>query len=246
MKNIGLIFIVGFLGWAVSCREAVTNNEKQKGEISADTLSASDYAQLGGKKLYMDWEFDAAKVALLKAVALNPQDAVSHANLAWYWMLEEKKENSLKEIVKAKKAAPEDPLWVLWHGWICYFYDDFECAEKYLKEAIRMQPVQRDAYFVLGRMNYRNGNTEAALEWLQKAAKDSTGRSAQAMYYIVKGLPEDAKSIREAMAEQPESFEKMFMVPLYDLLGEREKAFDWLDRNYEQRQPTLVAFYAHP
>ncbi|MBT8183706.1 MAG: tetratricopeptide repeat protein [Eudoraea sp.] len=239
MKKVGLFFIVGVLGITLACRETATQKDNQQAEIAADTLSASDYAQLGRKLLYVDWEYDAAKEALLQAVELNPEDAVSHANLAWYWMLEQKKEHSLKAIIKAEKAAPDDPLWVLWHGWMCYFYDDFECAEKYLKEAIRMQPRQRDAYFVLGRMNYRNGNTEAAMEWLKKAAKDSTGRSAHAMYYIIKGQPENARIIGEAIEAQPENFEKMFLVPYYDLLGEREKALDWLERNYALRQPLL-------
>jgi Tfp pilus assembly protein PilF len=238
-KDIILIFIMFILGITVACRDAVTNKDKQQVEKLTDTLSAAEYAQLGRKMLYVDWEYDAAKKALLKAVELNPEDAVSHANLAWYWMLEGKKENSLREIVKAENAAPEDHLWVLWHGWLCYFYDDFECAEKQLKEAIRMQPQQRDAYFVLGRMNYRNGNTEAALQWLQKAAEDSTGRSARAMYHILKGQQKEARIIGDAMETQAESFEKMFMVPYYDLLGEREKALDWLERNYELRQPLL-------
>lgn len=239
MKNIFLTFIIGILLTTVACRDSASKKDKPEAEIATDTLSAADYGQLGRKKLYMDWEFDAAKEALLKAVELNPNDALSHANLAWYWMLEEQKENSIREIVKAEKAAPENPLWVLWHGWICYFYDDFECAEQNLTEAIRMQPQQRDAYFVLGRMNYRNGNTEAALEWLLKAAQDSTGRAAHAMYYILNNQQKEARIIGEAMEANPENFEKMFMVPYYDLLGEREKALDWLEQNYELRQPLL-------
>ncbi len=74
-----------------------------------------------------------------------------------------------------------------------------------------MQPKQRDAYFVLGRMNYRNGNMEAALHWLELAAKDESGRPAKAMYHILKGEKEQASIVGKAMEANPDNFEKMFM-----------------------------------
>lgn len=218
----------------LSCREVP---EKA---TQAEEPSAADYAEIGRNKLYVEWDYDGAKEALLKAVEMNPQDALSHANIAWYWMLEGNKEKSLEHIRMAKQAAPDDHLWVQWHGWICYFYDDFECAEQYLKESIEMQPEQRDAYFVMGRMNLLNGNRDAAVEYLELAARDSTGRPARAMLHIVKGEEEQAREIMAQIeADGQNSLESLVMVPLNNLLGDRDRALDWLEINYERRQPLL-------
>lgn len=226
----------------VSCKQETkqqTQEAPETNEAPPVELTGQEYAQLGTKALYMDWEFDQAKEALLKAVEINDKDAMSHANLAWYWMLEGNRERSMESIDLAKQAAPDSALLVLWHGWICYFYDDFECADKYLRESIAMQPEQRDAYFVLGRMNYRNGNKQEALEWLQKAAKDSTGRSAEAMYLILTDNDPEAREIMNSIETDPESFELMVMVALKELSGNREEALTFLEKNYEMRQPLL-------
>lgn len=238
MKKLAL-FLFPFAVVLISACRDNPKDPQQTPEPAESEMTAVDYAQLGRKKLYVDWEFNEAKEALLKAVELNPGDALSHANLAWYWMLEDDREKSMESIELAKQAAPEDPLWVQWHGWMCYFYDDFECAERYLKESIAMQPEQRDAYFVLGRMNYRNGNMEVALQWLDRAAQDSTGRAAKAMSLVLKGQEAEASRLIDSIRSNPESFERMLLVPLHNMIGKRDSAFYWLEKNYELRQPLL-------
>lgn len=222
-----------------SCRE-----EPKKAVPDVDAQAKEevpiDYAALGSKQLYVDWDYEAAKKTLLRAVELNPKDDLSHANLAWYWMLEENKSKSIEHIRLAKMAKPESMLWVQWHGWICYFYDDFDCAEKYLKKAIDMQPVQRDAYFTLARMYYRNGNMEDALRLSQIAAQDSIGRFAKAFNHILKDEYPQAKEIALAIEQDPKDpYELIGLVPIYNLMGDKDKALQWLEKNYELRQPLL-------
>lgn len=223
----------------ISC-QGETKKTQAAEETQTNMETEVDYTSLGNKQLYVDWDYDAAKKTLLKAVALNPKDDLSQANLAWYWMLEENKEKSMEQIELAKKANPGNMLWVQWHGWMCYFYDDFDCAEKFLKESIAIQPQQRDAYFTLARMNYRNGNLEEALRLSAIAAKDSTGRAAQAFHYILKGQHDKAKEITQAIETEPKGpYELMLLVPLYNMIGEKEMALHWLEKNYELRQPLL-------
>jgi tetratricopeptide (TPR) repeat protein len=238
MKTTLPIFLAAALFSFFACRETPKDIPEAQPEPVVE-LTAAEYARLSQKKLYVDWEYGAAKEALLKAVELNPQDALTHANLAWYWMLEENQEASLQAIKKARELDPDNPLWAQWHGWLCYFYDNHECAEKELKASIAMQPGQRDAYFTLGRMHYRNGNTKEALKWLDRAAQDSTGRVARAMYWIISGDTAKAGDLVKEIKAQPESFERMVLVPLQDMLGQRDSALTWLEMNYEQRQPLL-------
>ncbi|WP_445383653.1 tetratricopeptide repeat protein [Robiginitalea sp. IMCC43444] len=238
MKTTLPLLLAGVLLFLTACREQPKDIPEVRPDPVAE-LTAAEYAQLSQKKLYVDWEYTAAKDALLKAVELNPNDALSYANLAWYWMLEENKAASLKAIEKARAAAPDNALWAQWHGWLCYFYDEFDCAEKELKASIAMQPQQRDAYFTLGRMHYRNGNTKEALKWLDRAAQDSTGRVARAMYWIINGDTAKARDLVNEIKAQPESFERMVLVPLQDMLGERDSALTWLEQNYKLRQPLL-------
>ena len=234
------IFVLAVLAvFMVSCKQ-----EKKTAHVDAETQikedSVIDYTALGSKQLYVDWDYDAAKKTLLKAVELNPMDDLSQANLAWYWMLEGNKEKSMKHIELAKKAKPENMLWVQWHGWMCYFYDDFECADKYLREAIAMQPSQRDAYFTLARMNYRNGNLEEALRLSERAAQDSTGRAALAFHYSLKEEYDQVREIIQAIETDPrDPYELMILVPLYNMIGERDMALQWLEKNYDLHQPLL-------
>lgn len=239
MKKLLFSLSVFALVSLMACREK-TPGPAEETEPAATELTAREHAQLGSKKLYVDWDYKAAKKALLKAVELNPEDAVSHANLAWYWMLEDNKEKSLEAIQRAQEAAPDNPLWPQWHGWLCYFYDEFDCAEKNLKRSIEIQPEQRDAYFVLGRMNYRAGNMQEAYKWLEKASQDSSGKIAKAMYYVLKGQDAEGRELmKDISSESTDVYETMIMVPLFEMLGQRDSAFYYLRKNYDLKHPLL-------
>ena len=239
MKKRIVFLTVSLLVCIWACKEKTTQ-PVDGSEPGTPELTAADYAQLGANKLYGEWDYKAAKDALLKAVELNPKDAASHAHLAWYWMLEDNMGNSLQAIERAEKANPENPLWVQWHGWICYFFDELECAEKYLKQSIEMQPEQRDAYFVLGRMNYRAGNMEEATEWLEMASQDSTGKISRAMKLIISGQEDEGRQLMwEIQADSKDIYETMVMVPLYEMLDQRDSAFYWLEKNFEAKHPLL-------
>ncbi len=219
------------------CRENPKTASAETREIPSEEMTAEDYFHLGLKKLYTDWEYNVARESLLRAVELNPGDARSHAHLAWYWILHDDKEKSMTSIEQAKRVDPENSLWVLWHGWICYLYNDLDCADHYLKESIAMMPDQRNAYFILGEMNYLNGKTQEAIKWMDRAAQDSTGQIAKAVSQMFRGRNHEArKSMDSIISDDLGTF---VLVPLYEMLGKRDSSFYLLEKYYQERHPSL-------
>lgn len=55
------------------------------------------------------------------------------------------------------------------------------------------------------------------------------------MRQLLSGQTENARATVDSIASDPGQLERLHLVFLYDMLGERETALDWLERNYDSR-----------
>ncbi len=163
--------------------------------------------------------------------------AQAYAHLGWYSILEQDREAAEDYITTAKSLRPEMAYWVLWHGWICYFFKDYECTAEFIDKALEMNPNLSEGKYLRGLMYYAAGESKESIHWFNLAAQDSTWSHVLGMSYILQNKMEDAKRIIRELEESDKR--KLELVISYVMLGDKDKTLDILEDVYDRKNPNM-------
>jgi TolB-like protein/Tfp pilus assembly protein PilF len=188
--------------------------------------------------LVSGYDFESQERELKRAIELNPNLAAAHMFLANYYASVSQWKEGLRE---AEKALELDPLsastlgsagtWYLYAG-------QYEKAIKHLKDAMEMEPTASFWIDNLGLAHIQMGKVEEGLAMVKRAAEMSgtftqySGDLAWA-YMKAEKLEEVRKLLTELEAE--ESKDAIATAGVYAVLGEKEKAMEWLEKAYDDR-----------
>ena len=113
------------------------------------------------------------------------------------------------------------------------------------KKALEIDPNLALTHFDVAWSYQRKGMYDQArdsyLRALELSGRASLGLCWYSTLLAETGEVEEARLLLEEMKERQRNGEKIsaFVAMVYDALGERETAFAWLDRSFEDREPTL-------
>lgn len=227
-----LFACVGLLLFALSCGPEGQSGDARQA-ASADTLSAQQHFQAGLQSLYQKWDYAAARTHFERAIELDPDFAPAHAHYAWYLELEGRFPEAVEHAKRARDLQPDNAVFQGWAGWICFDAGDLACAETELLRALEMNPGLPGPRMIMGNLEARRGNKEAAADWFMQLGKDSAQLIQQAHAYALRGEEAEALAVVEEVLarESPEQY--INIATVYAHLGEREAALDMLERAYE-------------
>jgi len=222
-----------------------------KKAIALDEFSAEPHASLGFVEMHYDWNWPAAEKEFRRAIELNSSYATAHHWYAYYLMAMGRQEQSLAEIRLAEQLDPLSLIIQRDVGDMLYF------ARRY-DEAIAQcnKTLERDPHFVLA--NY--------LLYMVYAQKKDFSRMDQAFSVVqdsaVEGLPLSGRAIGDALAGRTALARKELqellrlqaqgknladaIADIYTALGDRDKAFQWLDVAYRARIGSLILLKTAP
>jgi DNA-binding winged helix-turn-helix (wHTH) protein/TolB-like protein/Tfp pilus assembly protein PilF len=203
--------------------------------IELDDGLAEAHAALGFIKLFHHWDWGASERALRRALELKPGYAAAHQ---WYALLLAARGRLDEAEARMRHALAIDPLSVGVNtdlGQILYYKRDYDGAERQCRKALDLDPNYLFAHYYL------------YLIYTQK------GMHAEAVEEHIKGIltsfpnhsPDWDKRLREAFAargiegflralaaeyEDRETPYRYGAAEAYALLGERDRALEWLGR----------------
>ena len=209
--------------------------------LHIDGSLAEAYASLGWIQLDYDWDWPAAEASFNKALELNPKYALTHH---WYGAYLESKGQLEQSLELRKKALALDPLSLQINSQIGYtltIMGQVDEAEQYIKKTLEMDPNFSYAHQCLGHIYVKKGWLDRALEEYQKAQSIPWTAAFIGSTYAKSGKKGKA---REMIAQLIEQSKEKYVRPsaisaIYFALGEYEKAFDWLDVGFEERDPVM-------
>lgn len=117
------------------------------------------------------------------ALAINPHDPESLANLAYLWAV--KNLNLDKALGMAKEALEIDPNRAEFHhtlGWVWFRMGEMAKAIVELEEALKLKPNYILARYNLGLAHYLSGQFESALKAFETVVTDRPDHSKAAMF----------------------------------------------------------------
>jgi len=215
--------------------------------VELDDTLADAHASLAFIAETHEWDWATAEREYKRALELNPGDARTHNWYAGYLTYTGHFEDG---VVEAKRARELDPLSLPINNALAGRLLVAGRSEEALNQAY--ETLQLDAHFApahqtLGWIFLNRGNNDRAIEQFQQALQlsgsNDTDLAVDLGYaYAVAKKPKDARRILaklEALHSRGLAQSGALGI-LYGALGESDKAFAWLNKAYEERDPELT------
>ncbi len=221
--------------------------------LEIDDSLAEGYNSLAWAKWAFTHDWEGAEKDYRRAIKLNPGYALAHV---WYADLlagSGRLDPALAEIRIAQILDPLAAVTYAVHALILYFSRDYAASRVEAGKALELQPDFPSAFLILGRGFMLEGKYPEAIEAMKSAMSHSENHprmvAGLAHAYAASGKTEDARRILDelrAIAEQKYLPALIDVGLAYAALGEKETAFEWLEKAYRERTALLVWLYPDP
>ncbi len=197
------------------------------------------------------WQWAEAEAEYRRALDLHPSDAAAQKGFADWLLSQGRTEEAL---AWAQRAREHDPLAVsgIGIGWILFHARRYDEAVHEFRSALAVQPNQVIALWFLGFALIAKGQPQEAIPVLEKALSLSS-RSPAVMGVLVRayahaGRRTDALRLLEELKGRQKAgyVPTAAFVNAYLGLGDKEQAFAWMERAYQEQSNILLFLKVHP
>ncbi len=221
--------------------------------LEIDDSIPSAHTSLAYIRHRFDWDWRGAEKEFKRAIELNPNYATAHQ---WYAFFLATMGRMDEAIAEAKLAQQIDPLSLVMNsalGRIYHFARQYDRAIEQFRKTIDMDPNFASAHFdiaesyVVKRM-YAEGIAEYR-KGLAISGRNLTYLSELGWAHAQAGNTTEAMKILNQLEEiSRQSYVPPFAFAfIYIGLGDKDRAFTWLEKAYEQRDnPIMVFLKAEP
>jgi len=205
--------------------------------VRAQVLSASE------------WDWNAAEEAFVRALELNPNSAQAHMGYGFHLVSVGRLEQGVEHV---ERSVALDPLtaWRRWLlAWACRIARRYDRAIGAAEEAADFGANNDD---LLAALYADKRMFEEALVRARKRAVDpACGESCQGHLGYVFAQAGEADEARECLRRIEERFRQdgvgsYSMALVYTGLGEKDRAFDWLERAYDDHDQGIAYLKVDP
>jgi TolB-like protein/Flp pilus assembly protein TadD/predicted Ser/Thr protein kinase len=220
--------------------------------LTLDESLGELHTSLGWIHRLFDWDWPAAERECLRAVQLNPGYAFGRSR---YALLLSGMGRHEEAIAEAQRAHELDPLNLLTYtvvGDTLFYARRYERSVASYRKCLELDPTFGAAHTDLARSLEHLGWVDEAIEEFVRgtAGPDGLSRpsSGLAILYARAGRFDDARVTLEGVQSLAQ---KQFVSPYgiasyYAVIGDNDRALDWLERAYSERDGTLVWLKVHP
>ncbi len=213
--------------------------------LELDDNLAGAYLALGAVTTMQNYDLAERERFYRLALQKNPNYRTARLWLANNYTVQGKFEEAEAEILRAREI---DPLSYGVRMQLAELYWYWRKPDKAIEQAEQMLALKPDdgsgAYSLLARAYLQKNDFDKAFAALEKIPTDSLMRFA---LLNADGRRDEAGKYAEAFINSGEGKNSPYKVAdVYALLGEKEKAFAWLEKAYQMRQADLVSLKIDP
>ncbi len=199
-----------------------------------------------------DWDWDGAEREYRQALQLNPNYATGHHWYSHFLTGMGRTEPSHVEAVRALELDPLDLITNIHLGWHYLYAGQVDQAIRQFRIPLDMDPDWMGSHFYLGWAYTQRGNFTDAIGELQTAVKllkrAPWGLTMLGYAYARAGKRAEARKIIAELTEMArERYVSSYEIAaIYVALVENDRAFQWLDRAYDERAGWLPYLNVEP
>ena len=191
------------------------------------------------------WRWAEAEQELKRAISLNPNYPTAHHWYAYYFYIKRQFDDAMKEIKKAYELDPLSPVISENVANVYLLKNDVNSAIEQCQRTIELDPGFADAHYILGFAYLTQRRVEEATTEFEKSV-DLSGRAGTYLCnlgycYAVTGRQAEAISILKELEQKYAQGKSsgLFLAAVYAGLGDKNKAFVWLEKDFQQRSGQL-------
>jgi len=213
---------------------------------------AEAHAFLAAVRLFYDWNWSGAEHACKRAIELNPNYAAAHAVLSDCLFVTGRQEEAMAEAQLAVELDPLSPNLNFGFGQKFWWSGDHERAIEQLKKALEFDANFAWTHIGLARAYAWGGMYEESLAACEKVATLFGGnphsRALRSLILAMAGKTDEAKTILNELNDRPklDPLALIYSAESCSVLGEKDKAFQFLEAAYEDRVSLLVYLDVRP
>jgi len=221
--------------------------------VEIDDMLAEAHASLGLIKMYHDWDFPGAEREYRRAIELDPRSPLGYHRLGSCVQLTRRFDESDENL---RRALELDPLSLLISSLLAFnFYvsGQYDKSIETYQRVLDMEPGYLQAQLGIGLPYEQKGMYEEAIAAFQEARVlyGDLGHEALAYLgcaYARAGQNQEAKTFLADLEKHPQQnyVSPYNIATIYGALEERKRAFQWLERAFEERDEHLVRLKIDP
>ncbi len=220
--------------------------------LSLDESLAELHTSLAWIHRLFDWDWPAAERESLRTIQLNPGYAFGRSR---YALLLSGMGRHEEAIAEAERAHELDPLNLVTYtvvGDTLFFARRFDRSVAAYRKCLELDPSFGAAHTDLARSLEQLGRADEAVEEFVRGTAGTDGvprpSSGLAILYARGGRMNEAHATLEAVQAlaQKEFVSPYGIASYYAVTGENDRALDWLEKAYSERDGTLVWLKVHP
>jgi serine/threonine-protein kinase len=219
--------------------------------LEIDNQLAEAHTSLAIIKQNFDWDWKGAESEYQQALALNPNDAIAHDS---YGMFLANMRRFDEAFIHLKRAQELDPLslYISKHiGTYYLFTSQYDRAIEQLRLTLELDPNFVMTYYDLGWAYAHKGMYPEAVAQFQKMLElekdNSSAVSGLGYSYALWGKQDEAQKIIKQLEEMSmRQYVSSDIASVYAGLGDKDRAFVWLEKMYLQREATITSLKIHP
>ncbi len=221
--------------------------------VEMDDALAEGHTSLAISLAYMNWDWKGSEREYRRALDLNPSYATAHYWYAWHLLQIEKRwDEAIKEIEEAEKLDPFSSIIATNAGRILFLAGRHEKGIRQFRLVLEMNPEFAYAHSSLGTALVSTSSIEEGTAEIEKAldiSPENIWTRADLVYaYMAAGRKTEAERVLRQLNEisNEKYVPDTLIAEIHALLGEKDRAFEWLDRAAEDHNSSLPEYVNEP
>ncbi len=226
-------------GYRKARREAET-------AVSLDENLADAHAAMGWIKRSHDWDWTGADASFRRAFELEPGSATAVGGAALMALTLGRLDEAIALVQRAAELDPLSPTIHFNLGVQTFYAGRYDDAAAAVKKALELNPNYPRAHSLLGRVHLAQGRTEEALAEMEMEKDPLRRRFGHALAYHAAGRKKEAAAALAELIKENQAVAAFAIASVLAFRGEADRAFQWLDRAYQQRDSGLAETKGNP
>ena len=219
--------------------------------VEIDPGNSEGYETLALISFWYEWDWQAAEKYCERALDLDPKNTEAHFAYAHLLSNSGRHEKALAEIKLARELDPLSLRNNAAEGQIFFFAKEYDNALDRLKKTIDLDPSFWLSLLFISRVYTEKGMHSEAVEEAKKAAELSGNSQSHAYraYALARwGKFSEARQVlNELLKTSTETYVPPYNIALvYHALGERDRALDYLEKGFSERDVRMVFLKVEP
>jgi tetratricopeptide (TPR) repeat protein len=213
--------------------------------IDIDGTVAGGHTALGRVKTLYEWDWPSAEYEFRQAATLGPNDPEAHEGLGQYLIAVGRYGEAEQEFKRALELDPLSLARIAYLGKCSLVERRYDEAIEQERVVLDIDPNNARALIYLAEAHVQKGAFESAVKEMERVVAISQHKGALGLVGYVYAAAGRKQQARKILAQMDDLSENMYVSPfqhaiVYAGLGEKEEAFRWLEKGFEERDHDMA------